>query len=78
MPRIAIIKNYYKLTFTAMDLHHHDESVANDTIYSDITAIGDGSKYSQLFVGKNSPVLNIYGMQTNNQVFYISEDNIRA
>ena len=52
-------------------------SVAIDTVYCDIPAIDDGSKYVQVFVGTKTLVTDVYGMKSDKQFIHCLEDDIR-
>ena len=59
-------------------MYRPDKPVATDTIYSDTTAIDDGSTCAQLFVGKKSLVSDVYGMKTYKHFLNTLEENICA
>jgi hypothetical protein len=63
--------NMYKTfqsPFPAMNVLHHNKAVATDTIHSEVPAIdSSGVIHAQIFVGRDSFVVNIYGMKNENQ-----------
>ena len=60
----------------ALNVPRRHEAVATDTVYSDTPAIDSGVKMTQLFVGKESLVSDIYPMRSGKQFFNTLEDNI--
>ena len=59
-------------------MHHRQEPIATDTVYSDTPAIDDGSKVAQIFVGTTSLVTDVYGMKTPKQFVNTLQDVIRT
>ena len=74
----SILKNIYKLPFTAINVYPRDKLVSNDTIYSDTPAIDGGYTCAQLSVGEKSVFSDAYGMKTDNYFLNTLEDNIRG
>jgi hypothetical protein len=71
------MRKHYKSRFPAMNVARQNEPVATDIIYSDVTAVDDGSKYAQFFVSRETLVCDFYGMKSNKQFVNTLEDNIR-
>ena len=53
------------------------EPVATDTIFSDTPAVDSGVKQAQVFVGRDSLVVDVYPMKSGKQFVNTLEDNIR-
>ena len=58
-------KKNFKSQFPAFIIKHRFELVATDTIYSNISAIDDGSTSVQIFTGTKSLVTDIYGIKND-------------
>ena len=71
------MRHHFKSRFPALNVHRRNEPVATDTVYSDTSAIDDGSKIAQFFVGKKSLVCDAYGIKTEKEFVNTLEDNIR-
>jgi hypothetical protein len=50
----TFLKKQYKLPNPALNVHHCDEPLATDTVYSDTPAINGGETAAQIFVGTRS------------------------
>ena len=50
-----------------MNVYHRGEPIVTNTIYCYTHYIDDGSTCTQLFVGRKSLVLDVYGTKTDNQ-----------
>jgi hypothetical protein len=59
-----------------LNVYHHQEDVACDIVYSDVSAIYDGSTAAVIFVGVNTQVTDVYGVKTDKQFVSTLEDNI--
>jgi hypothetical protein len=46
-----------------------NESVATDTIFSEVPAVDNGSTAAQFFVGRDSLVADAYGVKTDKKMF---------
>jgi hypothetical protein len=54
--------------FPACNVHRRNEAVATDTVYSDTKAVDTGGIDSaQIFVGRDSLVVDVYGMKNDKQ-----------
>ena len=71
------ITNTFKSPFPALNVRRRHESVATDTIFSDIPAIDDGSTCAQLFVGMSTKFCDVIGMKTDGQFVHALMDSIR-
>ena len=72
----TLLKKWYKSHFPALNVHRRDELVAMDTIYSDTPAVDSGATISQVFVGVESLVTNVYVIKTDRQFINTLEDQI--
>ena len=61
---ILQLKNTFKNSFPACNVHRHNEAVATDTAFSDVPAIDDGYTVSQIFEGREILVADVYGIAT--------------
>ena len=66
----------HKALFPALNVHHHNEPVATDTIYADVPAIDNGSLVDQFFCGTESHFCDIYGVKTDGDFTTVLMDNI--
>ena len=58
----------FKSPFPACNVLRRNEAVATDTVYSDVAAVDTGGiRAAQIFVGRESLVVDIYGMKNDNQ-----------
>ena len=49
-------------------MHHRKEPVAADTVHADVPAPGSGSMCAECFVGCDSVVSDVHGMNTDGQL----------
>jgi hypothetical protein len=71
------MRKHCKSRFPAFNVSRRNEPVATDTIYSDTPAIDDGSKCTQIFVGRESLVTDIYGMKSDKEFVNTLKDSTR-
>ncbi len=71
------MRKHFKSRFPALNVRRRNEPVATDTLYADVPAIDDGSKFAQIFVGRNTLVTDAYGMKSDKEFVNTLEDNIR-
>ena len=71
------LRKHFKSRFPALNVHRRREPVATDTVYSDTPAIDDGSTTAQIFVGRDTLVVDVYGMKTDKEFVNTLEDQIR-
>ena len=64
-PVSTLMKKTYRSPFTALNFKRRNKPVATDTIYCDTSAIDDGSKCAQVFIGTKVLVSDFYGMKSN-------------
>ena len=71
------LKKHYCSPNPALNVHHHQESVATDYVYADVPAVDDGSMGAQIFVGMESGVCDAQGLKSPKQFVNPLEDNVR-
>ena len=71
------MKRHLKSRNPALNVPRRHEAVATDTVYSDTSALDSGVKQTQLFVGKEPLVSDIYPMRSGKQFVNTLEDNIQ-
>jgi hypothetical protein len=59
------IKQHWKSRFPACNVKRRNEAVATDTVFSDTPAVDSGVKAAQIFVGRDSLVVDFYGVKTD-------------
>ena len=74
----STLHKHYKSPFPAHNVHGQSEDVATGTVFSDELAIDTGETCAQLFVGRDSLVVNVYGMKTKKQFVNTLQDNVRS
>ena len=68
----------HRSPFPACNVRRRNEPVATDTVEMDVAAIDSGGiKYAQIFVGRKSLVVDIYGMKKSSHFVNTLLDNIR-
>jgi hypothetical protein len=70
------IRDTYRSPFPMFNVLRRHEPVATDTITSTVTAVG-GFNCAQIFVGRNSHVIDVYGMHSSDEFVNTLEDVIR-
>ncbi len=78
LPMSTLLKRQYKSPFPALNAHRRDELVAMDTIYLDTPAVDSGATITQVFVGVDSLVTDVYVIKTDRQFINTLEDQIRT
>ena len=71
------MKRHLKNRNPALNVPRRHEPVATDTIFSFKPAVDSGVKQSQVFVGRDSLVADVYPMKSCKQFVNTLEDNIR-
>ena len=71
------IRNTMKAPFPAMNVIRRNEPVATDTIFSNVSAIANGSTCAQLFVGTRTKFASAIGMHSDSQFIHALQDTIR-
>ena len=71
------LKKHYCSTNPAFNVHHHQEPIAMDYVYTDVPDIDDGSMGAQIFVGTESEVCDAQGLKSPKQFVNSCEDNIQ-
>ena len=67
----------HKSPFPAMNVRRRNEAVATDTIFSDTACVATGVKMAQIFVGRDSLLVDIFGMKTQKEFVNTLLDEIR-
>ena len=72
------MKRHLKSRNPALYVPGRQQSVATDTIFSDTPpAVDTGVKHTQVFVGRDSLVADVYPMKSGKQFVNKLEDNTR-
>ena len=71
------LKQIFRTPFPACNVTRRNEAVAIDTVYSSTPAIDNGSKLAQMFVGRDTLVIDIYPIKTEKEFCSTLQDNIR-
>ena len=66
-----------KSPYPAFNVWRRHEPVATDTIEAKVPAIDGGCKYAQIFVGRKSLVIDVFGMTSSSEFVNTLEDVIR-
>ena len=77
VPVRRIIGKTYQSPYPFLNVRRRNEPVATDTVYAATPAINGGYKMAQIFVGRKSLVIHVYGMKTKSQFINALEDEIR-
>ena len=72
------MKRHLQSRNPALNVPRRHESVATDTIFSDIPAVDSDVKQAQVFVGRDSLVADVYPMKSGKQIVNTMEDNINC
>ena len=68
----------HRSPFPACNVRRRNEPVATDTVFGDVPAVDTGGmQCAQVFVGRKTLVVDIYGMKTKSQFVNTLLDNIR-
>ncbi len=73
----AHIKQTIKSPYPMMNVLRRNEPVATDTVYSETPAVCGGQTMAQIFVGRKSLVIDVYGMSTEKEFVNTFDDVIR-
>ena len=73
----TLLKKQYKSPYPTCNIHHCNEPIATDTVFSSTPEIDGGTHMAQLFVGTSSLVSDIYGTKTGSQFVQTLQDVIR-
>jgi hypothetical protein len=77
MPMSTWLKQRFKSPYPALNVSHHNEPIATDTVYSDTPSIDGGETCAQFFFGIESLVCDVFPMKTDKQFINTLEDVIR-
>jgi len=70
------IKQHHKTSYPACNVHRRNKAVATDTVFADVTAWG-GWMCAQLYVGRTTRYVSLYGCKTDGQFVGTLQDEIR-
>ena len=70
------LKKIFRSPFPGLNVPCRHEAVATDTVFSDIPAVDNGCKAAQLYVGRDSLVIDAYPLKTEKAFVNTLEDNI--
>ena len=70
------LKKHYRSTNPALNVHHHQEPIAIDYVYTDVLDIDDGCMGAQIIVGTEAEVCGAQGLKSSKQFVNSREDNI--
>ena len=71
------LKQTFKTPFPACNVKRRNEPVATDTVFSSTPAIDNGCKIAQIYVGKETLVIDIYPIKNEKEFYSTLQDNIR-
>ena len=71
------ITNHYRSPYPAANASRRHEQVATDSIYTDTAAFAGGATCAQVFVGRTSRYIEIYGMHSDAEFVNTLNDEIR-
>ena len=71
------LRQTFKTPFPACNVLRRNEPVATDTVYSSTPAIDNGSTLAQIFVGRDTLVIDVYPIKTQKEFITTLQDNIR-
>ena len=77
LPNTFPMKKHIKSRNPALNIPRTHEAVATDIVFSDTPAGDNGVKQAQVFVGRDTLVVNSYPMKSGKQFVNTIEDNIR-
>ena len=67
----------HKSPFPAFNVRRRNEAVATDLVYSDTPAVDSGAKHAQIFVGRDTLVIDFIGMKSDSEFIGALQDVIR-
>jgi uncharacterized protein (DUF2147 family) len=71
------IRQTYKSPFPAVNVFRRNEIVATDTIYADEPALDNGCTAAQVFVGRQTSVVDVYPLKSEKDFTNVLQDQIR-
>jgi hypothetical protein len=77
MPSGTTLKRAFKSSNPYFNVLRRHEAVACDIIYADEPAVDNGSKSAVIFVGRDTNVVDAYGIKSDKEFVNTLEDNIR-
>jgi hypothetical protein len=64
MPMSSVLQKHYHSPYPALNVHHRNEPIATDTVFSNTLAIDGSQTMVQIFVGTESLITDIKGMKS--------------
>ena len=77
IPNTFPMRKHLKSRNPVFNIPRRHEPVATDTIFSDTPAVYSGVKQAQVFVGRDTLVVDAYPMKSGKQFVNSLEDSIR-
>jgi hypothetical protein len=77
IPMSQHLPTWYRAPNPAMNIPRRNEDLLTDYIYSNVSAIDDGSTGAQVFFGRDSHVGNVYGLKSEGHFPNTLQENIR-
>jgi len=71
------IQQTFRSPNPAMNVQRRNEVVSTDTIYADEPALDDGCTHAQIFVGRQTQVIDVYPLKSIKDFVHTLMDNIR-
>ena len=71
------LQKTYKSHNPAFNVWRRHEAVATDTVKASVPAVDCGHRFAQIFVGRDTYVIDVYGVKTDGEFVNTLEDNIR-
>ena len=71
------LRQTFKLTFPEMNVFKRNKGVATDTIYSNVSAMDNGSKHAKIYVGRKTLVIDVYPIKNEKLLVKTLQGNIR-
>jgi hypothetical protein len=70
------LKQHWRSRFPECNVKQSNEPVATDTVFSDTPAVHSGVSATQIFVGRESLVADVYGLKNDKEFVNMLEGNI--
>ena len=71
------MKKHLKSRNSVLSIPRRHEALATDTVFSDTPAVDSGVKQAQVFIGRDTLVVDAYLMKSGKQYVNTLEDNTR-
>jgi hypothetical protein len=77
IPMSTHLRASYRAPNPAMNIPRRNKDILTDYVYSDVSAIDDGSTGAQVFFGRTTHVGDVYGMKSESHFPNVLQENIR-